>query len=455
MIIRQGNLKMPHIPNMRKAKLEEVTWDAIRVEFAQKNAKLAKIIDDISPSKEYTLFKASYPYGAEIVKNGSANLPDAQGHCINFHDSRLDSKLREKLLYNNGSTPVSMVLKNSAEIFVVVENNTVPLYGLIPPGRVFGTWKMLNPYGSHTPAFIWNMTSGARSIFMMPKISEKMKHNRLKRDFGIMVDTPKTLLDHWEVFCALANSNQFGEIWEAEILFFPKIWFENLDDERWVHFKCYLLEASWKSSEYLRNLFFWDIAFSIIQKQRGIKPNPYIADTVKHLLGMGIGALPGFAPSIDNTAGPIKRLEEIYSEVYQLEYDPVIMELHSFNKDGKRPIYYSLAYPTTTEFSPKSRLDTSKISDLYDIKSLLNKYLLGIAEGSLNLSLTPIYDLPKTVQYEFFHTDNTHYQSINSSTLIPKEDPYFQNSPYKSLKGFPENSSFIKGCIRISSLPTT
>jgi hypothetical protein len=440
---------------MKKSSLEELTWDEIRSEFAQKNPRLAKIIDALSPSKEYTLFKATYPYGAEIVKNGTANIPNNEGECINFNDPRLDPKLREKLLYNNGSTPVSMVLKNSAEIFVVVENNTVPLYGLIPTGRIFGTWKVLNQEGSHTPAFIWNMTSGARSLFMMPKISEKMRHNRLKRDFGITVDTPKALLDHWEVFSALANSDQFGETWEAEILFFPKIWFEKLDDEKWMAFKCYLLEASWKGSEYLRNLFFWDIAFSLIQKHRGIRPNPYIADTVKHLLGMGVGALPGFAPSIDNTAGPIKRLGEIYSEIYQLEYDPVIMELHSFSKQIPRPIYYSLAYPTTTEFSPKSRLDTSKISDLYEIKALLIKYLSSITDGNLNLGLTPIYDIPKTIQYDFFHTDNEQYQSISPSSLIPKEDSYFQKIPFKSLKGFPENSSFIKGCIRISNKSAT
>ncbi|MDO8953527.1 MAG: hypothetical protein Q7V63_01605 [Gammaproteobacteria bacterium] len=455
MTARHSSSKAGYMPNMKKASLEELSWDAIRVEFAQKNATLAKIIDDLSPSKEYTLFKAKYPYGAEIVRGGNANLPNEQGQCIGFHDSNLNAQLREKLLYNKGSTPVSMVLKNSVEIFIEVGNNTIPFYGAIPPGKIFGTWKVLNPHDSHTPAFLWNMTAGARSLFMMPKISEKMKHNRLKRDFGITADTPKTLLDHWEVFSALANSAQFGETWEAEILFFPKKWFEKLDDAKWLPFKCYLLESSWKGSEYLRNLFFWDIAFSLIQQQRGIKPNPYIADTVKHLLGMGIGALPGFAPSIDDTCGPIKRLEEIYSEVYQLDYAPIIMDLHNFSSQCPRPIYYSLAYPTTTEFSPKSRLDTSKISDLYEIKSLLNKYLLGIFEDNLNLQLTPLSQIPKTVQYDFFHTDNQQYQSINSSLLLPKEDFNFQKTPYKSNKGFPENSSFIKGCIRISESSAT
>jgi hypothetical protein len=435
--------------NLSKASFEELTWTEVREEFYRKNPELGKIIDDLSPSKEYTLFKAKYPYGSEILKAGELNLPINRG-LVSIRSNQLNSKIHEKLAYNLNSNPVSMILKNSAEIFMVLENNTIPLYGLVKPGKVFGTWRVLNPHTSHNPAFIWDMTAGARSVFMMPKISEQMRHNRLRREFDMAVETPKSLLDHWEIFRALANSERFGEAWETEILFFSKIWFDKLDDEKWLKFKCYLLESAWSGSEFLRNQFIWNVAFSLIQKYRNIKPNPYIADTVKHLLGMGIGSLPGFSPSIDDSAAPVKRLQEIYVNIYQLAYAPVIMEPHNLSLNVSRPIYYSLAYPTTMEFSPKSRLDSSKISDVYEIKSLLAKYIAELSENDLNLAHTPISDLAKMVQYDFFHTDNEQYPSIKSSKLIPKEDSYFQKIPYGSDKEFPENSSFIKGCIRIT-----
>jgi len=410
--------------NLQKTSLEEVTWDVIRDDFYQKNAELAKIIDDLSPSKEYTFFRAKYSYGGEIVKSGKLYLPHKNGDLISIDDKQLDQKIYNKLSYNIHSNPVSMILKNSAEIFMVLENNTVPLYGLVKPGKISGIWRVLNPHSSHNPAFIWDMTAGARSLFMMPKISEKKRHIRLKREFGLTNEAPKTLLDHWEMFRALSNSKTFGETWETEILFFPKIWFEKLNDDKWLKFKCYLLQIAWEGSEFLRNQFIWNLAFSLIQQYRGIKPNPYIADTVKHLLGMGVGILPGFSPSIDDSAAPIKRLQEIYSNIYQIPYAPVIMEPHNFSLHSPRPIYYSLAYPTTMEFSPKSRMDTSKISDVYEIKALLSKYLTELSEPDLNLAHTPIADLPMQVKYDFFHTDNEHYHSIKSSSEIPREDHY-------------------------------
>jgi hypothetical protein len=58
---------------------------------------------------------------------------------------------------------------------------------------------------------------------------------------------------------------------------------------------------------------------------------------------MGMGEAPGFAPAIDDSAGPIIRLQAIYSEDYQLTYAPTIMSPHMFSINEQRPVYYSLA----------------------------------------------------------------------------------------------------------------
>ncbi len=435
-----------------KASMVELQWKDIRKEVAEKNAELAKIIDEIDPGPEYTLFKATYPFGSEILKRGLLYIPNAKGALVPLKSTEISVQIQEKLNYNVGTNPVSILLKNTAEIFMVLENNTIPLYGLIPPGKLISTWRILNPNYSHSPAFLWNMTAGARSIFMLPKISETAGYNKLRKEFQLQVEKPKILLEHWAIFREISNHSNFGEIWTMDILFFSKKWFQHLNDKRWRDFKIYLLEKAWQSSEFFRNQFIWDLAFSLIQRQRNIRPNPYIADTVKNLLAMGIGALPGFTSALDNNAAPIHRLQEIFSTIYQLnEYAPIIMQPHFFSSKESRPIYYSLQYPTTIEFSPKSREGSTKIFDLYEIKSLLNKYLTDIHSDKLNVSNTPFFNLPNKIQYDFFHTDIENYIGIRSSKEISKEDPTIIQTLTGINKNFPANSAFIRGCIRITA----
>jgi hypothetical protein len=156
------------------------------------------------------------------------------------------------------------------------------------------------------------------------------------------------------------------------------------------------------------------------------------------------------APALDDTAGPIKRLQQVFTDVYQLDsYAPTIMQ-PKYISPGKDsyPIYYFLQNPTTIEFSPKSRAISNKISDLFDIKYLLDKYFEEILAGNLNLHGTPIFDLPQKVNYDYFHTENKNYRGIRATTDIPLEDKAFQNSADRA---FPANSPFINGCIRISN----
>ncbi|MDO8954557.1 MAG: hypothetical protein Q7V63_06890 [Gammaproteobacteria bacterium] len=430
--------------------LEELSWQDVRLQVKEVNPTLAKIIDDISPSKEYGFYKVKYPFGSEILKRAMLHLP-FNDTLLPITDPRL-SHIKEKLgNYNLNSNPASLMLKNTCEIFLGLEEKTIllPSFGLISPGKLFGTWRLLSSKKSQHPAFIWSMTAGARTLFMLPKISERSKHEKLRKEFNLTFDVPRGLISHWEIFRSLANDKSFGEEWDVEILFFHKKWFDKPDDKNWVPFTKYLLQTAFDASEFGRNDFIWDIAISLMQQMRNIRPVPYIADTVKHLLTIGVGVVPGFSPAIDDIAGPIKRLEEIYSTIYGLAYAPIIMQPHTFVSGESRPVYYSLSLPTITRFSPRSREESSKLSDLYEIKSLLNKYLNDLSSIDLNLKDTLIYDLPSKVQYDFFHTETEVYRGIQASSEIPVEDTLFANIPYGAKQDFPANGIFVNGCVRI------
>jgi hypothetical protein len=273
----------------------------------------------------------------------------------------------------------------------------------------------------------------------------------LSKKLHIKIEKPKSLVDHGKVFREIANSNDFKEPWQVEFLFFSKKWFEQLHDKGWEKFKLYLLDAAWQSSSYWRNEYVWNYVFSLIQQNRNIKPPTYIANIVKHLLAIGVGAMPGFRPAFDDTLGPIKRLQEIYINEYNLkDYAPIIMAPSNFSLKDTSPIYYSLQYPTTIEFALKSSERTSAMTDLYLVSSLLKKYLKEIQTGKLNIAETPLESFAQKAKFDFFHNNVTDYTDFKESALIPKEDTAFGLASTDENKNFPKNSSFLNGCIRIS-----
>ena len=430
--------------------LQKIYWADIRQNVKTINPVLGNIIDKIDPGQKYPLYKARYSFGDGIIHDGRLHLPHGRT-LLPLEDSQVPTEIKKHLGYNLNTNPVSIILKNSTEIFILLGNRTVSLYGLITPGKIFSTSRILSEKVSYSPPFLWDMTAGARSIFMLPKISERMAHERIKQLFNVQESPPAGLLDHWQVFKEIAHHKDFNQTWTTEILFFTKSWFEHLDDKAWRDFKLYMLQEAWNGSEFWRNQFVWDLAFSLIQQNANLKPNPYLADTAKHLLAMGVGAVSGFAPAINDIAGPCKRLQQIYNDVYSLKYQPIIMHPYTlaFN-DKSRSVYYSLQYPSTLEFSPKSKV-SNKITDLRELQHILNKYFAEIKKGYLNIKGTPFQDLVDKAKYDYFHINIKSYKNIHNSDIMPMEDKYLK-SIMDDHKEFPKNSSFIRGCIRITHL---
>jgi hypothetical protein len=435
-----------------KASLEVLNWEQASKDVAKINPEFANIINSISPDKTYKLYKCRYAYGTEIIKEGVLQLPTDKGETLPITAPQTPSSLKKDLGYNLNTNPVSIVLKNSVEIFLSHQNHTLSLYGLVKPGNIFSTWKVLSgDLESHGPAFLWDMTAGARSLFMLSKISNEGGYNRLRKKFDLHAEKPKLLIDHWHTFREIAQHADFPQPWETEILFFGEKWFKHLDDPAFIKLQQYLYKAAWRSSDYLRNQFIWNFIYSTIQRKKNIKTDPYIAETVKHLFSMATGASAGFAPAIDNIAGPIDALREIYNDIYRLkEYQPVFMQPYILGQDAShRPAYYSLEYPSTMEFSSRNRDDKNKIQDLILIKSLVNKYLNELSENHLNVRSTPIGRLSQNTDFTFFHPTEG-YHAIEDSRLLLEQDHSFQAGLTADNRSLPVNSTFLRGCIRIS-----
>ncbi|MCK4870165.1 MAG: hypothetical protein KAS93_03555 [Gammaproteobacteria bacterium] len=450
---------MKTVGNQPSGDIVELSWDKARQELLGLNDELVRIIDEISPGRQFSLFKIKYTYGSEVVQKGQFQLPDSFGHLRQIGDSNIPESLQNKLSYNFGSNPVGVVLNKSAELYINLDDRIIP-FAIIPPGKVFGTWKILDDGISHCPPrFSWDLTAGARTIFMLPKISKEVKHLKLCHDYLLASDKPASLLDHHKIFTEIASYPELKDVWSMDFLFFSGKWFEKIhsNDRRWDKFKQYLLSSSWKATEFWRNKFIWDLMYTRIQNRQGIKPSAYVSDLVKHLFTLSLGVLPGFVPAVDDSLAPVSLIQKAYIESYRLDdYIPVIMHPAHFHANlPQQRLYYSMAMPTAMELAPKSNERFSMLEYLFHTKSLLNKYLNEIHAGELGIGATPMCDIPSRVKFDYYHADvkEQKYREIVNSEEILGVDKVFA-SP---VKGFEKNtvppikSSFFKGCVMLSS----
>jgi len=184
------------------------------------------------------------------------------------------------------------------------------------------------------------------------------------------------------------------------------------------------------------------------------KPNPYLADTVKHLLSLVVGAAPGFSPAIDESMAPIKIIQQAYTDSYGLKkYAPTLMHPKFFSLDKtNRPVYYSMRFPTTLEFSPKSRKLSNTLSDLSELKHLMQAFIGDIKANKLHFSETVIGDIIDHVEFDFFHNKPDPYEEIKLTDTMPNFDcNLLSSAAADSSHKFADSATFVRGCVRIAA----
>jgi hypothetical protein len=437
--------------------LDKLTWAQARTTVLKLNPELAKLIDEVDPGPDCVLYKARYPYGSQMLSAGEFCLPTENGGVINIRDHRVPLEIKEQLGYNPNANPLALVTSKSAEIFLTLEDRVIP-FRVVKKGGLMGVWHTLdglngNRTTHHAGMFLWDVTAGARSVFMLPKISEMMAHSKLKQAFHVNVEKPKHSLDHWKVFRTIAAQPAFVEPWHTEVLYFSKAWFEYFNDLAWLKLRHYLINQAWLDSEFWRNQFIWNLSFARALTLKNIKASAYIADTVKHILTVALGAVPGFQPALDSTLAPIRGIQDAYINHYELKsYHPIIMQPASLSlQNNKDTVYYSLQYPSALELAPKASERSSTISDLYDVRALMTKYLKEIHSNRWKTSLTPLYELAKRIELQYYHSNVDLYTGMLSGTQMIDNDPNFAAASQGfGSREFPKTSSFIKGAIAIS-----
>jgi hypothetical protein len=434
-------------PNIhfKDLEVEEVNWSHVRESVFQLNPLLAEAIDTINPQKKHTFFKARYSYGEKIVEKGRFSLPlKKRGELLSAQDPTLSTEISKAIGYS--PIPLSLVLSNSNEVFVETRRRVVPLNYFLP-GDLFGVFEVMNQLADNFTEPMWNVTAGARSVFLLPRINDAIGHNKIRKEFNCVLKPPQSLGDQFDIFREIALKTTNND-WRNEILIFTREWFTN-ENSQSVKFYKYLLNLCWKQIQLFRDSVESSLRWASFAEEignRNMKPRPYLIDMVRYLTSISHGASVAFMPAIDCSALPANIIQKNYIDVYGLKnYFPTLIQPTKF-MPKKQPVYCSLSMPTILESSPHMRNAPSIMSSAREIKRLTQIF----TEAVLKYHQLDQHDPIISTQYEFFHTEEDPYSELKSSTQIFKEDERFlvfakQTNDRISCS----NAPFFRGCIRI------
>lgn len=439
--------------------LVKTYWSDIRKRVTKVEPNFAKIVDELAPDNSFPIYLAYYPYGALIGDTEQPFLPTQDGNSFKLSDPHAPKDVVKHLGYGIDSLPMGMVLEKNLEWFIDLEEEQISIPWVIyQPGTFFPFSKVLSNKSNrvYAPNNVLTTTSGARSAFMLPNIGCATNHSNLQRDFNVRNPPPKSLYEHWSIFKDIVNSDVANCNWRSCLIYFSEKWINKLySDSAWLKLKMYFHELAWSLTDYRRNHIYYDIAFSIIQKNRNLKPNPYLVDTARHLFSVCLGVAPSYAPACNDDSLPLDVLQAAFAESYNLKkYLPTIMQPTHFNfENDEAPIYYSLQNPTTFVFSPKSRKISSTLFEMRELEHIMRIFVNELSREGTPCSDTIISEIAKNIEFTYFHNEPDRHRIVKSSAEIAKFDDRFKYL-HKKIKScdskFSSDAKFLRGCVSIN-----
>lgn len=433
-----------------------VTWEQVKPKVKAANPMLSAIIDELKPTKEHVLVLAKYPFGVNILNKERAFYPVEDGCLVSIDDPKMPSSLQALLSYN--TTPLSLVLNNSVEIFVETpEPRTIP-FKIFTQGVSFGVWEIMDfPKVTTRQNWTWNASSGARTVFLLPSISESVSHTKLQIKYKIKSHIPDTIFNHHKIFKDIIHASDIT--WGTEILFFTKKWIEpDESNTGWLKLKNYWMATAWHQMHYWTNRVSLNLNwenFIAELNTRHIRLYPYLLDTMKQLISIATGTITGFRPIDENDIDevmPLSIIEKAYLKDYKLKkYVPVIMRPDFLYPAGAtKHIYYSLQYPTLPEKPEDIKTFPSTLKMMRQLKLYVDIFMEMLSQFP-PVTQPQMFDLTNHIKIDFFHSDTDKHGVIRPVKYLIKEDPIFDKLNKKSNgRKVPENCHFFKGCVRIS-----
>ena len=427
-----------------------LTWQEARKALNLVRPDFISLLDDYPFDDSFHFYKVRYPFGSHILQGDRFFLPNAKGEMQLLNE--FPETIQQDLSYSAPFHPSGLNLSKNLEQFVILDERVIPFY-VLTPGTFVGVaaaLDRLNPQnqGFYSSFNMWEITAGARSTFLLSKISDRQSFKRLQKDFGLFMKLPESPYDHWFIFQELAQ--KMAQPWTAEILYFPRKFIDQFKEPAFAPLLNFLQMEHRKPFAFWRNQFSWQVTLSYIERVKRLKYSAHLLDTVKHLLALALGALPASAPAITEESLPLRFIQEAFLNSYQLESCPTIMQPTHFSEG--QAAYYSLSYPTSVEYSSKSAQASSHINDLEELQMILQKLSRVLMSAELPVKHPLLEQLARRTQFSFFHPHHENHPGIQGIDQLLEEDPRFTHfdPPQPKELLLPKSSTFFKGCVRLS-----
>ncbi len=440
--------------DLSESNLIEITnWQSVRDYVYKVNKPLAIIIDEFNPNTNYPLIRVRYPYGFLIRQNGKLQLPKSmETYCDLSHHP--DRNMQKYLSYS--PSPIGLVLNKVVEVYIEMpEGRTIP-FKLFNPGVCFGVWEILPT----SPIMLrqgweWSISSGARTIFMLPKIADAISHSRLQHAFNLKSHLPNSLFEEHKIFKEITCSKQNNAGWYTEVLFFTHKWLEEHPKNiGWIKLKEYWAKEAWQQMLYWSNRIYLDYNWEKFTTEliyRKIVLKPYLLDTLRHLIAIGCNTIPGFKlADRDNTVAPITHIQDAYLNIYDLKsYAPIMMYADMLLSNNDTNTYYSLQAPTLPVKPPEWKEIPSAMKSLRELKTYIDIFIQIFSEWP-RTNISQVIDFIDNIKFSYFHSDSDKYNIIQTTkTLFQKDKTFAEQMKFFPTKIFPETSPFLRGCIKV------
>jgi hypothetical protein len=117
------------------------------------------------------------------------------------------------------------------------------------------------------------------------------------------------------------------------------------------------------------------------------------------------------------------------------------------------PVYYSLQYPSTHAFSPKSRTMSSVLFEMKELVHVLRVFCEELTKESSMCYGSILGEIPANVDFNFYHNKADGKGGIFNTSELFCSDINFLTGKYDELSQGARISSdgkFLRGCVRIS-----
>ena len=430
--------------------IAKVSWDDIKNLIKNTNSKFYDLIEKRSPSSELPLYLVEYSYGELLGSKKEVYIPNDSGELYVLGGKNTPEDIMNDLGYGKDSFPLGIIVDNYCEWFyqddITKEHFPFAIQG---KGTIFNQQIIFNEDMSIENNTI-SVSSGAKSLFMLPYIGCQTHHERIKSTFGVSLPAPKATSEHFNLFKEILSGYTIKNHWVSKIIYFSESWIKQIrNNNDWLPVKYFFSENLRKRfSLDLYNSFYNEL-FLTTESINKFRPTPFLVDSAKYIFSITMGQGIGFKPAIDNNLMPLNYIQEAYTDHYQLPYTPTIMVpgvLEEYNDS----VYYSLQQPSTKINTFKIRMNNSTYRELVALKGILNSYISNFLSDKSTCFGSELYYACMNIELNFYHNKPTsNMDLILNSRNIVDLDPRF-NFSFGKNGIFSADAKFFRGCIKIS-----